>query len=124
MSVLRRASILVFLVVLLPLLGTIGIAWSNDSPTTLLGLARAVRFWQAFFWAGSLMMAFIVTLLFLDRTGRIVVVAGECDEMPGMMDETGGSDIGIHPVTGNMTINGFDVVTGYSTAGYPSDTFD
>lgn len=124
MRVMRRVAIVAALVGVLPLLFTIYIAWSNDNPTTLLGLARSVLFWQAFFWAGSLLMAFILTLAFLVRTGRIVVVAGDGGEISGVEEYSGGSEIGIHPVTGNVTVSGIDVVTGYSTASYPSSTVD
>lgn len=123
MSALRRVAIVVLLVVLLPLLVTIAIAWSNDSPGTLPGLVRSVCYWQAFFWAGSLLMAYVVTLASFVATGRIGVVAGDCDEMPGAM-ESSWSEIGTHPMTGNMTMGGIDVMTGYCTADYPSHTPD
>ncbi|WP_207005164.1 hypothetical protein [Trinickia mobilis] len=69
-------------------------------------------------------MAYMLALTFLVATGRIVVVAGEADEMPDVGEHAVGSEIGVHPVTGNMTVNGFDVMTGYSTADYPSTTFE
>ena len=124
LSMLRRAAIVVVFVGVLPLLGTICIAWCNDHPTTFVGLVQSVCYWQAFQWAGSLLMAYMLTLVFLVRTGRLMVVAGDCDEVSDVAGYTIGSDVGIHPVTGNMTLNGFDVVTGYSTANYPSSTFD
>ena len=124
MSMLRRVAIVVVLVGVLPLLCTIWIAWCNDHPATLPALVQSVRYWQEFLWAGSTSMAFLVTLAFLVRTGRIVVVAGSGDEISEAVGDSGGSETGIHPVTGNMTVNGFDVVTGYSTANYPSSTLD
>ncbi|HEX7935776.1 MAG TPA: hypothetical protein VF573_22290 [Paraburkholderia sp.] len=124
MSTLRRVGIVAVVVGVLPLLCTICIAWCNDHPATLERLVQSVCHWQAFLWAGTTFMACMVTLAFLVRTGRIVVVAGDCDEIPEVAGYSVESDIGIHPVTGNMTVNGIDVVTGYSTANYPSSTLD
>ncbi|AJX32287.1 Uncharacterised protein [Burkholderia oklahomensis] len=121
---LRRVAIVAVPVGVLPLLGTICIAWFNDHPATLPAFVQSVRYWQAFLWAGSTFMAYMVTFAYLVRTGRIVVVAGDGDEIPEVAGHTVGSEIGIHPVTGNMTVNGIDVMTGFSVADYPSSTFD
>ncbi|MFL9964558.1 hypothetical protein PQR02_26525 [Paraburkholderia sediminicola] len=108
MHVLRTLALVVVLVVAIPLGFTICIAWGNDHPTTLLGLMHSVVFWQAFFWSGMLFMAYLCLLVHLVRSGRIVVVAGECNDLPGEVKSEGLSEIGIHPVTNRMTFDGID----------------